>query len=277
MGAALTEAQKKRAGEHFDLVRIMAGHAAKAYRRLPMEEITDAATAIYMRLAASFDPATGREGEKGARVYLGYWLKKNLLSDMAARNKALADAPTVLSLDAPMTDDGQTMAAWVAAPPPGNAGAGDAADLMALAGRVLDPRRLEAFTLRRRDGLTCREAARRMGLSAERVRQLCAEAEDTLRNPPARKPPPRPEPAAPRQAPPRPEPAAGAAEGGAVAPPKDAVLITAGHVAHMMSASIRTVWRLVAAGKFPRPVRFNRKLVRWKRADIEAYIEGLRA
>lgn len=47
-------------------------------------------------------------------------------------------------------------------------------------------------------------------------------------------------------------------------------LIDAAGVAGMLSMSIRTVWRLTAAGTLPQPVRYNRKLVRWKRADLLA-------
>jgi excisionase family DNA binding protein len=52
-------------------------------------------------------------------------------------------------------------------------------------------------------------------------------------------------------------------------------LMTSQQVAEKLSVSVRTLWRLVAAGKFPQPVRYNRKLVRWKTADVTRYIETL--
>lgn len=52
-------------------------------------------------------------------------------------------------------------------------------------------------------------------------------------------------------------------------------LLTSQQVADRLSVSVRTLWRLVAAQKFPQPVRYNRKLVRWKSADVARYIESL--
>jgi excisionase family DNA binding protein len=54
-----------------------------------------------------------------------------------------------------------------------------------------------------------------------------------------------------------------------------AELLTSQQVAEMLSVSVRTLWRLVASGKFPQPVRYNRKLVRWKSTDVMRYIEAL--
>lgn len=51
------------------------------------------------------------------------------------------------------------------------------------------------------------------------------------------------------------------------------LFLTSTQVADHLCISMRTLWRLVAAGKFPQPVRYNRKLVRWKRSDIDKYIE----
>jgi excisionase family DNA binding protein len=55
----------------------------------------------------------------------------------------------------------------------------------------------------------------------------------------------------------------------------EAELLTSQQVANRLAVSVRTLWRLVACGKFPQPVRYNRKLVRWKRADVVRYIESL--
>jgi excisionase family DNA binding protein len=54
-----------------------------------------------------------------------------------------------------------------------------------------------------------------------------------------------------------------------------AELLTSQQVAEKLAVSVRTLWRLVAAGKFPQPVRYNRKLVRWKAVDVSRYIETL--
>ena len=52
-------------------------------------------------------------------------------------------------------------------------------------------------------------------------------------------------------------------------------LMTSQQVANRLAISIRTLWRLVRAGKVPQPVRYNRKLVRWKTADLVCYIAAL--
>lgn len=54
-------------------------------------------------------------------------------------------------------------------------------------------------------------------------------------------------------------------------------LLTSQQVANRLAVSVRTLWRLVAAGKIPQPVRYNRKLVRWKAAELSRYIESLSA
>ena len=54
-------------------------------------------------------------------------------------------------------------------------------------------------------------------------------------------------------------------------------LLPSQQVADRLAGSVRTLWRLVAAGKVPQPVRYNRKLVRWKTADVTHYIASLTA
>jgi excisionase family DNA binding protein len=44
-------------------------------------------------------------------------------------------------------------------------------------------------------------------------------------------------------------------------------------VAAMLGCSSRHVYRLADGGKMPRPVRVG-ALVRWRRADIQAWIDG---
>ncbi len=54
-------------------------------------------------------------------------------------------------------------------------------------------------------------------------------------------------------------------------------LLTAQQVAGRLSISVRTLYRLLARGALPRPVRYNRKLVRWKSSDIDHYVASLSA
>ena len=54
-------------------------------------------------------------------------------------------------------------------------------------------------------------------------------------------------------------------------------LMTSQQVANRLAISIRTLWRLVRAEKVPQPIRYNRKLVRWKSVDLARYIETLTA
>ena len=58
---------------------------------------------------------------------------------------------------------------------------------------------------------------------------------------------------------------------------RGADLLTAQEVAHRLAIGVRTLWRLVAQGKLPQPVRYSRKLVRWKVTDIDGYIQSLSA
>ena len=52
-------------------------------------------------------------------------------------------------------------------------------------------------------------------------------------------------------------------------------LMTSQQVANRLAVSIRTLWRLVRAGKVPQPVRYNRKLVRWKTDELARHIQSL--
>jgi excisionase family DNA binding protein len=52
-------------------------------------------------------------------------------------------------------------------------------------------------------------------------------------------------------------------------------LLTSQQVADRLAVSVRTLWRLVKKGSFPQPIRYNRKLVRWKSGDVERYIDAL--
>jgi excisionase family DNA binding protein len=52
-------------------------------------------------------------------------------------------------------------------------------------------------------------------------------------------------------------------------------LLTSREVARRLAISVRTLFRLVRAGKFPEPVRYNRRLVRWKSEVVALYIQQL--
>jgi excisionase family DNA binding protein len=51
-------------------------------------------------------------------------------------------------------------------------------------------------------------------------------------------------------------------------------LLSAQQVAERLSISVRTVQRMVQRGELPRPIRYNRKLIRWPTAEIEAYLKA---
>jgi predicted DNA-binding transcriptional regulator AlpA len=52
-------------------------------------------------------------------------------------------------------------------------------------------------------------------------------------------------------------------------------LLSARQVAYRLSISVRTVWRMLERNQLPEPVRFNRKLVRWRALDIERFVAAL--
>lgn len=56
----------------------------------------------------------------------------------------------------------------------------------------------------------------------------------------------------------------------------DKILYDAKTLANLLCISRRTLWRLIASGKFPKPIKFNRKLVRWDRRDVEDYINSIK-
>ena len=51
------------------------------------------------------------------------------------------------------------------------------------------------------------------------------------------------------------------------------ILLTADEVAAMLGVSERTLWRLLSAGKVPKPVRFGRN-TRWREAEVKEWIEN---
>jgi excisionase family DNA binding protein len=52
-------------------------------------------------------------------------------------------------------------------------------------------------------------------------------------------------------------------------------LLTPQQVAERLNVKKRTLWRMVEQDDFPQPVRFNRKLVRWKASEVQEYIDSL--
>jgi excisionase family DNA binding protein len=56
----------------------------------------------------------------------------------------------------------------------------------------------------------------------------------------------------------------------------DKDLFTPREVAAKLSVSVRTLWRMLARGEVPEPIRYNRRLVRWKARDLQTYLDGLR-
>jgi excisionase family DNA binding protein len=55
----------------------------------------------------------------------------------------------------------------------------------------------------------------------------------------------------------------------------DQGLLTPQQVAERLGVKKRTLWRMAKQVGFPQPVRFNRKMVRWKASDVQRYIDGL--
>lgn len=60
-------------------------------------------------------------------------------------------------------------------------------------------------------------------------------------------------------------------------PRREADLLSAADLADELGVSVRTIHRLKAAGMLPQPIRFSRKTVRYKRADVRACLEAHRA
>jgi predicted DNA-binding transcriptional regulator AlpA len=52
----------------------------------------------------------------------------------------------------------------------------------------------------------------------------------------------------------------------------DALLISAEKLAQILDISVRTLWRMRAAGKIPPPIRLGGS-VRWRAQEVRAWIE----
>lgn len=53
-------------------------------------------------------------------------------------------------------------------------------------------------------------------------------------------------------------------------------LMTIDQASTYVGMSTRWVWREVSAGRFPAPVRPTPRTPRWRRVDLDAWVEGLR-
>ena len=49
-------------------------------------------------------------------------------------------------------------------------------------------------------------------------------------------------------------------------------LLTVEEVARILCVSKRTIWRLVASGELPPPVKVGKRLRRWRLQDIEDFV-----
>ena len=49
--------------------------------------------------------------------------------------------------------------------------------------------------------------------------------------------------------------------------------LTRPQVEALVGLSCSSLYRLMAAAEFPRPVRIARRAVRWRRSDLEAYLD----
>jgi excisionase family DNA binding protein len=52
-------------------------------------------------------------------------------------------------------------------------------------------------------------------------------------------------------------------------------LLTVQEVGRLLRVSKRTVWRWVAQGRLPAPVRYSKTCVRWKASVMQAHLESL--
>ncbi len=51
-------------------------------------------------------------------------------------------------------------------------------------------------------------------------------------------------------------------------------LLLVADVARLMACSVRTIWRLVETNAMPQPIRLTRKYVRFREADIAAFLDS---
>jgi len=56
----------------------------------------------------------------------------------------------------------------------------------------------------------------------------------------------------------------------------DHQLLKIAELARQLGVSTRTIWRYVALGRLPTPVRFSKVCVRWQAAEVRRCIEQLK-
>ena len=55
----------------------------------------------------------------------------------------------------------------------------------------------------------------------------------------------------------------------------ETALLRTPDVLSMLNVSRATLWRMVADGRFPAPVKLGPQLRAWRRADVEAWVSAL--
>jgi len=60
-------------------------------------------------------------------------------------------------------------------------------------------------------------------------------------------------------------------------PHNDLRLLRIGDVAEILNVAVITIAKWVRSGHFPEPLRIGRKSARWRRAQIEAYLDAAAA
>ena len=58
---------------------------------------------------------------------------------------------------------------------------------------------------------------------------------------------------------------------------RDLRLLNVRQLGKLLGCSPRNVWRLLALGKLPEPLRLGARTVRWRVREIEAWLDGARA
>lgn len=53
--------------------------------------------------------------------------------------------------------------------------------------------------------------------------------------------------------------------------------LSAKQVANLLGIARRTIWRYVATGLLPEPIRLNARVVRWRRTDLESALARMQA
>lgn len=54
----------------------------------------------------------------------------------------------------------------------------------------------------------------------------------------------------------------------------EAGLLTIKQVAEIFGVSTRTISRMVKESGLPKPIKYGKKVIRWREADIQSYING---